>query len=376
MPVSLINPFRRNYEPLNRIEISREALSNNYQYLSRLNKNLKIAPVLKSNAYGHGINLTAKILDRISAPFFCVDSLFEAYQLSKININTPILVMGYFDPLSLKTKRLPFSFAVFTKEQLFSIIQNQPQAKIHLFVDTGMHREGIPLAELKNYFTIIGKNKLCLEGLMTHLAQSDKPEDKQTENQLKIFGEARKIAYQMNFFPKWFHLGNSETILRIKHYRNNEIGNLVRSGIALYGIDPSKNNDKLKPVLNLKTKISQIKEILPGEGVGYDFTFRAKEKTEIAVLPIGYADGVDRRLSSLGAVKINHKYCPIIGRVSMNITTIDVSGIKNFQVGQEVVVFSDRPEDINSIRNSAKIAKTIPYDLLTGLNPTIKRIII
>jgi len=376
MPVNLVNPFRRNYEPLNRIEISREALINNYQYLSRLNKNLKIAPVLKSNAYGHGINLTAKILDRISAPFFCVDSLFEAYQLSQIKIKTPILIMGFFDPLSLKTKMLPFSFAVFTKEQLFSIIQNQPQAKIHLFIDTGMHREGIHLDELKDYLTIIGKNKLCLEGLMTHLAQSNKPEDKQTKNQLKNFGEARKIAHQMNFFPKWFHLGNSETILKIKHYRNSEIGNLIRSGIALYGIGPSKSNDKLKPVLNLKTKIAQVKKILPREGVGYDFTFLAEKKTEIAVLPIGYADGVDRRLSNLGTVKIGKKYCPIIGRVSMNITTIDVSQVENPRVGREVVVFSDRPEDINSIRNSAKIAKTIPYDLLTRLNPTIKRIII
>lgn len=365
-----------NYFPLNRIEISKSALKNNFLFLSSINKNARIAPVLKSNAYGHGIGLIAKELDTYHLPFFCVDSLYEAYELLKIGTETSILVMGSFDPNSLRTKRLPFSFAVFTKEQLISINKYQPQAKIHVFVDTGMHREGVLVNELKDFLSFIkSETDLAVEGLMSHLAMSENPQDKNIQKQIKMFKEAQEITKFLKFAPKWIHWANSSGILNSNTY-GDTLGNISRTGLALYGIDPAGKNDNLKPLLKLITHIVEIKEIPKNDFIGYNFAFKSKKKMKIAVLPLGYHDGVDRRLSNLGYVQINKRYCPIVGNVSMNITTIDVSDIKNAHLGQEVLVYSDNAADKNSIKNAAKLEKTIPYELLVHLDSSIKRILV
>ena len=365
-----------NYKPLNRIEISRSALKHNYVYLNSLDKKIKIAPVLKSNAYGHGITLIAKELDSYNSPLFCVDSLYEAYELLKIRIKTPILIMGYFNPKSLQTKRLPFSFAVFTKEQVISINKYQPQAKIHIFVDTGMHREGIPINELEDYlFFIKSKTNLKIEGLMSHLAMSENPKILNTKRQIKTFKNALAIMNKNNIFPKWVHFANSSGILNSNAYEDM-LSNLSRTGLALYGIDPVGKNKKLMPILRLITRIIEIKEIQKGDYVGYNFSFKAKKDMKIAILPIGYNDGVDLRLSNLGCVKIGRKYCSIIGRVSMNITTIDVSNIENIHLGQEVVVYSRKKEDKNSIENVAKQIGTMPYEILVHLASSTKRVLV
>lgn len=374
MPKYLSKLLGHNYEPLNRIEISRAALKNNYLYLESINKNVKVAPVLKSNGYGHGITLVAKELDPYHPPFFCVDSLYEAYELLKIDIKTPILIMGYFNPQSLKTKKLLFSFAVFTKEQLIAINKYQPQAKIHIFADTGMRREGILINQLKDYLSFIKSDtNLIIEGLMSHLAMSDKPKDINTQRQIAIFKKAQEICHNLNIFPKWIHLANSSGLLN-SHFYGNTLGNLARVGLALYGV--AGKNTNLEPALKLITQVVEIKEIEKGDFVGYDFTFMAKKKMKIAILPLGYYDGVDRRLSNRGCVQISGKYCPIIGNVSMNINTIDISGVKNAHIGQEVVVYSNNKAGQNSIENAAKSAKTIPYDILTHLAAPTKRILI
>jgi alanine racemase len=364
------------YEPLNRIEISKSALKNNLLYLNTLNKSIKIAPVLKSNAYGHGIKLIAKELDGYHPPFLAVDSLYEAYELLKIGIRTPILVMGYFNPASLQTKRLPFSFAVFNQDQLKALDKYQPQANVHVFVDTGMHREGVPIDTLANLLSFIKtKTNLGIEGLMSHLAMADKPKNIDTKRQIETFSQALDIAKKMSIYPKWAHIANSSGILNSNNY-GNRIGNICRTGLALYGIDPEGKNKKLVPVLKFNTQIADVKEINKGNYVGYDFTFKAKRKMKIAILPVGYYDGVDRRLSNLGFVQINGQYCPIIGRVSMNITTVEVSSVQNAVVGQQVLVYSNTEDDKNSVENAAKLSETIPYDLLVHLAPSTRRSLI
>ena len=147
--------FGREYHPLNRIEISRSALVHNYQYLSNLNKKILIAPVLKSNAYGHGLVQVAKLLDPLGAPFFCVDSIYEAYELLKAGIKTKILIMGYIDPENLKVKKLPFSYAVYNEEQLKVINKYQKGAGIHIKFDSGMHRLGITIDELSKFINTL-----------------------------------------------------------------------------------------------------------------------------------------------------------------------------------------------------------------------------
>ncbi len=365
----------RNYEPLNLIEISRKNLKSNYKYLSSINSNIKIAPVLKSNAYGHGISLVGKEFDKLGAPFICVDSLYEAYELLNKNVKTQVLIMGFISPKSLNTKKLPFSYAVYNKELVYAIAKYQPNSKVHIFVDTGMHREGVRLEDLPKFLKYIQSNHLEIEGLMSHFAMGDDIKNEDTRKQVENFALTRKILKDHGINPKWIHIANSAGLLNSREYKN-KLGNMARVGKSSYGIDPRKVNKDLKPALTLKTKIAQVKNLKKGEKVGYDFSYTATKDMRIAIIPIGYYEGVDRRLSNKGYVLVKNKYCKIIGRVSMNITIIDVSNIKNVSVGQEVIVFSNNPAAKNSIQNSAKICNTIPYELLVHIGSSTKRIIL
>lgn len=372
MLTNLKSLLHRKYRPLNVIEISKNNLLSNYEYLSSINKQIRVAPVLKSNAYGHGLVLTAKILDELNPPFFCVDSLFEAYDLSNEKIKTPILVMGYIDPQSLQTKHLPYSFAIYTNEQLQVLNKYQPRSNVHLFIDTGMHREGVQIDNLNNFIKRIKKTSLNLEGVMSHFGMSENPDHKMTKIQNNNFKEAINILSGNNFNPRYIHFANSSGLLESTNYPY--LGNVSRAGMALYGIDPTGKNDKLKPVLSFKTKIAQIKTIRKGEQIGYDFTFRAERKMQIAILPAGYNDGIDRRFSNKGFVRIKSKFCLIVGRVSMNITVVDISEISNAKPGDTVEIFSNLKLSLNSIEKQSRMANTIPYELMVHLNPLTKRV--
>lgn len=387
--------------PLNKIYISRDNLISNYDYLSGIEAGVSVAPVLKSNAYGHGIEIVAKILDRKKLPFICVDSLYEAIQLKKAGIKSEILIMGYIDPESLKGKKLPFSYTVFDFDQLAAINSYQPGAKIHLFFDTGMHREGFDVRDLRMISRRLKLfSNVVIDGVMSHLAVADKPTDLITIQQLNNFKAAKLMIFQQGYHPRWFHLGGSLGIL------NGLTGecNVMRAGIALYGYPSSlmRENSKLRPVLKMTSKIAQWKYIKKGEYVGYSKGFQSKKDLIIAILPIGYNDGVDRRLSNLGQVfckpvglddfgdkrskvydKLPHRIsCSIIGEISMNITTIDLTeakkelGEKMPAVGDEIEIFSDDPLFPNSIEAASRLCQTTPYELLVHLNPTTKREIV
>lgn len=362
--------FSQKYHPLNKIILSSNNLASNYNYLSMINSKIKIAPILKSNAYGHGLKEICKLVDQLHPPLICVDSLFEAYELQKISIHSPILIMGFVDPANLKVKKLPFSFSLFDLNLSKALSNFQPNSSVHLFVDTGMNREGIKLSDLRSFIREIKGLDIKIEGLMSHLASADeKKGNSQTQIQIQNFKEAKKICQEEGLNLKWIHQGASAGLL---HHQIPDC-NLARVGLALFGLDPTNLDQNLKPVLSFKTKLIQIKKIRRGESVGYNATFQTKKDTTLGILPVGYFDGVDRRLSNIGAVTIGGVECPIIGRASMNQTTIDVSKVKDPFIGQEVTVFSQNPKDRNSIINSAKICQTIPYELLVKLNPTIRR---
>lgn len=365
----------RNYVPLNKITISKKQLIANYHYLNGLHKNLPIAPVLKSNAYGHGLDLVAPLLDKLNPPFFCVDSLYEAYELKKLRVKTPVLIMGYVAPENLKVKKLNFSYAIYDYHQAEVLNKFQKGAKIHIKVDTGMHRLGIPI---KNLDILVKKVKnlkhVQIEGLMSHLS-SPKTFPDYTEFQIKNYKIALNILEKNNINPKWKHLAASGGLLNYSR-QLGKITNLSRVGISLFGQYRTNKVSKLKPVLKLITQIVQLKKITEGEYVGYDKAYQAKNDMEIAMLPIGYNDGLDRRLTNIGVVRVRKTYCPIIGKVSMNITTVDVTGV-GAKIGDIVTVFSDQLKDKNSLENAAKITGTIPHDLLVHLHTTaVKRVII
>lgn len=271
---------------LNTIEISKKALLANYNYLAKISDKMVVAPVLKRNAYGHGYKLVAKILDKVAAPFLCVDSLYEADELLKSKIKTPVLVMGYINPNNLNGKKFPYKFAVYDKDVLTALSKYQENPKVHIFVDTGMHREGINLAELPEFIKYLKSLKnIQVEGLMSHLGAGDNKVI--TERQLENFEKAKQIVEAVGLHPKWVHISASTGMLHYADYQNR-LGNLARCGIALYGLDPEGRNQFLQPVLQLKTILNQIKTLQKGERVGYDFTYLAAPSLPIKILYINY----------------------------------------------------------------------------------------
>ena len=370
----MLSIFKKKYIPLNSIEVSQKNLLHNYNYLKN-EYTTAIAPVLKSNAYGHGIVQIAKILDGVGAPFFCVDSIYEGYQLLKAKIKTPILIMGYIDPENLRVKKLPFSYAVYTEEMLYAVKKYQPHARIHIFVDTGMHREGVLLKDLPEFIKITKSMNLKIEGLMSHFAMGDKPLDKKTRLQIDSFQKAKEILRNGKIIPRYIHMFATSSLLYAQDYPKT-FSPVARVGIGLYGIAPDGENKKLLPVLSLTSTIIQIKKIKKGEKVGYDFTYTAKKNMTVGVLPIGYNDGINRKLSNKGLVKINDVFCPIIGRISMNITLIDVTGVKKVHIGKRVVIYSSNPYDTNSIAHVSTLCGIIPYEILVQLHPSTKRLIV
>lgn len=370
--------FGRTYQPLNKIEINALFLHHNYSLLSAVNPSIRIAPVLKSNAYGHGIVQVAKILDTLNAPFFCVDSIYEGYELLKAGIRTKILIMGYIDPENLKVKKLPFSYAVYNKEQLKVIQKHQQGAGIHIKFDSGMHRLGVTVEELPGFLETL---KLCnfvtIEGFMSHFSESEHPNSDLSKLQLENFTKGLELVKQ-SFNPPFIHFANSAGLLNHDKLNLGSLTNMARVGLALYGVDPrnTKANTYLKPALRFSTKIVQIKKLKKGDRVGYNGTLSAKKDMTIASLPLGYYDAVDRRLSNKGIMLVNGQDCPIVGRVSMNITSIDISLVPNPFIGQEVLVYSNLPDDPNSIQKSAELCETIPYDILVHLAASTRREIV
>ncbi len=374
--LSVLSEFlSRKFTPLNLITISKSRLIQNYESLSKINPEIKVAPVLKSNAYGHGIKLAGKILDEVDAPFLCVDSLYEAFQLrTHAKVKTPILIMGYIHPESLKIKQLPFSFAVYDLEHVKALNKYQEKARVHIFVDTGMHREGIDLDNLEEFLERLKKlENIEVEGLMSHLAEASKPESLLTKKQIENFAKAKEIVLKKGFKPKWFHIGGTYGLLN-----NLAAGcNLVRIGRAVYGIEEKGvAGINLEPALKLTTTLVQIKKVKKEEKIGYSGTFTADKNMSIGILPLGYNEGVDRRLSDKGVVLIDGIKCPIVGLVSMNITTIDISNVKRPVLGQEVVVFSDNDEDPNSLIKACKAGGILPHEMLIHIAESTKRVII
>ena len=366
---------KKKYHHLNKVLIDKQALISNYQYLQKLQPHCQIAPVLKSNAYGHGLTTVAPIFDQLKPPFLIVDSLYEAYELYKQNIETPILIIGYTDPRSYDIKPLPFHYSIFDLETAHALNKYQPGAKIHLFVDTGMSREGVQLSDLPKFIKKLLKIKnLKVEGLASHFADADNPTDLSfTKKQLKNYQQALQILNNHGVNPKWRHISASAGAFQV---RDNTL-NLIRAGLISYGISPfEKNISQLKPALSFQSTLIQIKHVQKNDLVSYNCTYKAPKNMTIGIIPAGYYEGVDRRLSNKGVVKIQDKYCPIIGRVCMNLTIIDLSKVKNPQVGDKTEVYSSNPKSKNSVFSQAKTAQTIPYKLLTGLAESVHRKII
>lgn len=376
--LSLLRELKKSfstYQPLIEVLVYRNRILHNLRTFQKEYPSCQIAPVLKSNAYGHGLFQVARILDDQNIDFLVVDSMFEATMLRKEGIKSKLLVIGYTKPQEIK--RNSYKNVVFTITNLQQLVEiseilNKKQT-FHLKIDTGMHRQGILSSEINSAISHIQKNKkIILEGLCSHFASADSTDDTYSKTQIENW--EKSIAVFKEAFPsiKYFH--NAATGAS---FYKQKTTNVVRLGLGLYGIDPSLNRKMaLLPALEMKTIVSGIKKIYEGELIGYGLTFKADKDMYAATVPAGYYEGVDRRLSNKGSYKIEDVFCPIIGRVSMNISVIDVSKIKRIKVGQTVTLISKEKKEANSAWQIAKMCDTIPYEILVHIPQHLRRTVI
>jgi len=364
---------RYGYTRLVEVVVHRASLLHNLRQYQQIHPACRVAPVLKSNAYGHGLVEVARVFDRPETPFLVVDGYYEALILRNEGIRTGILVIGYTATENIVACTLKgVAFTLLDLEQLRELSETLTVSRrFHLKLDTGMHRQGLLLAEQEAAFEAVRRNKnLVLEGLCSHLADADGPDAAFTEQQIARWNQAVAAAREM--FPglKYLHLANTAG----SAFAGRIEANVMRVGIGLYGINPSRHLTlDLKPALEVRSRVAAVKRIRQGDKVGYNVTYEAERDLTLAIIPTGYNSCVDRRLSNKGFFQINNVVCPIIGRVSMNITTVDAEAVHGVKKGDPVTVVSAHSEDPNSVEHIAALCGTIPYVVLVNLSPLLRR---
>jgi len=390
---SLISRKNGNYSPLITIEISKENLLHNLNQFRTLAPKGTIAPVLKSNAYGHGLLEIATLLEKcgdvrnkngskgsaVQIPFFVVDSYYEACVLRNSGIKIPLLVIGFTRPEVILSSRLRnTSFTITSIDQLRGIDSTMHRISVHIKIDTGMRRQGIMPTEVATALEIMEENKfIALDGICSHFSDADNDDPSFTEGQISTWN---KVVHQCkSHWPdiKYIHISNTDG----HKFSPDTEANLSRLGIGLYGL--SQNEEiaprlDLMPVMKMKSIITGVKKLQRDESVGYSNSFKAEKEMLVATIPVGYYEGIDRRLSNTGIVLVgkDHIPCPIVGRVSMNITTIDVTNVADAKMGTEVTVISDVSGEQNSIGMMARKCNTITYDIAVHIPAHLRRVIV
>jgi len=371
--------------PLNQTAISRSALLHNFDQIRRLaDAKTLLAPCVKANAYGHGLELVAPVLDQAGADWFCVNSVEEGAQIRALGIARPILVLGHV-PLDQLQQALQLNLQLLitnlqTVEALNGLATKQKPAVIHLKVDTGMSRQGVFTEDapslIQHIRTLVN---IELKGLATHFATADEPDNPTHYNrQKKRFQRLVAELDQQGLRPPLIHAANSAATLLDPEMHFD----LVRPGIACYGLWPSgetrtalEGKVTLQPTLTLKSTVAYTKDIAHGESVSYGASWTAEKPTRLAVLPIGYADGIDRHLSNRGEVLIGGKKAPIRGRVCMNILMVDITQHPQVAVGDEAVLIGRQGDQSLTAEDWADAIGTINYEVTTRLRENLPRVL-
>lgn len=369
------------------VEISKKNLIHNLrQFKKRVGKRVKIMAVVKANAYGHGIRQVAKIVSQNGADWLGVNSLEEGTVLRNSRIKKPILILGYIPLARIKDViKNDLSFVVYNPETIKKAqriaIRFKKKARVHLKIETGTNRQGIKMDDLESFIKFcLEKKNIEIEGIYTHYANIEDTLDHTFAlSQLRKFKKAVQLIKQLGVDPICHTTCSAAVILYPQTYFD-----LIRLGISLYGLWPSREvqilvnrskraNLELKPVLTWKTIVAQVKDIAKGETVGYGRTFRASREMRIAVIPVGYWDGYDRKLSNCGRVLIKGQFVPLIGRVCMNMFMVDVSEIPGIKPEEEVVLIGQQGENEIKAEELAEKIGTINYEVVTRINPLIPR---
>lgn len=361
-------------------EISAGAFSSNLRRLQALaGRGVGLVAVLKADAYGHGAVELAKLVEENAVAAIGVSSIEEGLALRDAGIKTPIILLGGIYPLenfsvAIDADLTPTVASYESAQHLKTIAEEKGRTvSFHLKVDTGMGRIGVsPIGAKKIIEWVADQPSLELAGVYSHFACAD-GDQAFTTDQLNQFLKVKDLVRQFGFARTKFHIANSAALIRFPESRLD----LVRPGLSLYGaanvsIPPELD---LLPVMSLKTKITFLKKVPTGTPVSYGGTFKTKRDSEIATLPIGYADGVPRELSNKGAVLVKGRRCPIVGRVTMDQIMVDVTGVP-VDVGDEIVLIGRQNEQDITVQEWADWAGTIPYEIFCGISKRVPRVMV
>lgn len=366
-------------------EVDLDALAHNFRLLQQHAGSAAVCAVVKAGAYGHGDGIVCRTLADAGAKWFAVSCLAEALHLRSGGVTGEILILGHTDPAcaaTLACHRL--TQAVFSPEYARALsdaaLEANCRVRCHLKIDTGMGRLGfiarceddIPacLEQLEDCFALDG---LEITGMFQHFAVADSHavEDVEyTGRQHDLFVQVKTEVEARGHQLRTVHCCNSAALVEHPEWGMD----MVRPGIVLYGCDPSDevHLDGLRPVLTLKTVVSQVKELLPGQALSYGLQFTANSPRKVATLCVGYADGYPRLLSGKGVCSIGGHSAPVLGRVCMDQMMVDVTGLDDVKEGDEAVVFGGPGAD--SLNDVANKVGSIPYEIMCGLALRVPRV--
>jgi alanine racemase len=365
-------------------EIDLDALAHNFRIVQKqVGPDVKVMGVVKANAYGHGASECARRLAGEGADWFGVATPEEGIELREAGISQPILCLGGFwegqEAACVQHRLVPL---IYRLDMLESLDREAAAAgvvaDVHLKIDTGMGRLGVRYDQLNDFVGSISRFKnIRVDGLMTHLAAADDHScEPLTNNQITRFQTAIAHFREGAVAPEHLHLSNSAGIFDHPAAR----GTLVRPGGVLYGLwrdvlDPSREHHlDFKPVMSVRSEISLLKWVPAGETIGYGCTFEASRPTLVATIPIGYHDGYMRGLSNRGRVIVKGSYASVIGRISMDLTLLDVTNIEGVEVGDVVTLLGTDGDRSIAAEDLAKIAGTISYEVTCGISNRVPRV--
>ncbi|GHP82595.1 alanine racemase [Helicobacter pylori] len=370
------------------VEVNTASLRHNFSAVkSIVPKDAHIMAVVKANAYGAGAIKASEIFLQEGANYLGVATLDEALELRSHFSKTPILILGY-SPNSNASMLIDndLSAMIFSLEQaeVFSqmALKSQKRLKIHLKIDTGMHRLGLEpnFKSIEIIKKIRALKGLEIEGIFTHLSNADAKIKTHAKNQMKAFNAFLEQLLDQEIEFQYRHAYNSAGILSLCNGNENRFLNLYRPGIMLYGFYPSNGMKEtcptiLKNVISLKAQIVQIRSVKKGEFIGYGEHFYTNEETLVGVLALGYADGLMRALGNRIQVAINNQLAPLIGKVCMDQCFVKLNNIQAKE-GDEVILFGDKSAKANDASEIAALLNTIPYETISTLSKRLERVYI
>jgi len=331
--------------------------------------------IVKANAYGHGAPEICRELEKCGENYFGVATVGEALVLREHNINSNILILGSFYDTDIDDILWHnFIPVCYRKDHLNKLndCANSAQTKIrvHIKFDTGMGRLGFEWKDAEEIVDLLlSRKNLVVEGLMSHLASAEEETD-YNALQIKRFEEIKKTFTAKGLTPSFFHIANSSAILK----KLRSPCNLFRPGIALYGAYTTPSLKKilsLKQLMTLRSEITQIKELEPGRSVSYGRTFTTSRKSTVAVIPIGYADGYNRKLSNRGKVIIRGQFADVIGAVCMDMIIADITGIINVKTGDRVTLLGYDSGKFISLNEISTVTDSLPYEIMCGISERV-----